>query len=84
MANDRHEEALAVLAKYHGEDDPNNPIVQLSFREMQEQISTTGSDKRWWDYKELVATKAARWRLTMVVSMSFFGRKGFFTSLIGE
>ncbi|KAI5837878.1 general substrate transporter [Morchella snyderi] len=74
MANDRHEEALAVMAKYHGEDDPQNPIVQLSYREMQEQISMTGSDKRWWDYSELVSTKSARWRLAMVVSMSFFGQ----------
>jgi hypothetical protein len=74
MANDRHEEALAVLAKYHGEDDPQNPIVQLSYREMHEQISMTGSDKRWWDYSELVSTRSARWRLTMVVSMSFFGQ----------
>ncbi|KAL0632722.1 hypothetical protein Q9L58_008390 [Maublancomyces gigas] len=74
MANDRHEEALAVLAKYHGDDDPNNAIVQLSFREMQEEISTTGSDKRWWDYSELVSTKAAKWRLVMVLSMAFFGQ----------
>lgn len=64
-----------VLAKYHGDDDPNNAIVQLSFREMQEEISTTGSDKRPWDYSELISTKAARWRLVMVISMAFFGRK---------
>lgn len=74
MANDRHEEALAILAKYHGEDDPKNAIVQLSFKEMKEEISTTGSDKRWWDYSELIVTKAAKWRLAMVVSMAFFGQ----------
>ena len=74
MANDRHEEALAVLTKYHGDDNPENPFVKLSFQEMQEQISLDGSDKRWWDYSDLYKTKAARYRLTMVVAMSFFGQ----------
>ena len=34
MANDRPEEALDVMAKYHGEGDRNSPIVQLEYREM--------------------------------------------------
>lgn len=75
VANGRQEEALQVLIKYHGEDDPNNAIVKLSYAEMQDMISKEGSDKRWWDYSELVRTRASRWRLTMVVSMSFFGRR---------
>lgn len=89
MANDRHEEALAVMAKYHGEDDPNNPIVQLTYREMMDEIAKQGSDKRWWDYSELGIVyiisfgrlgripnlRSALWRLLMVVSMGFFGRK---------
>lgn len=29
IAKDRREEALAVLAKYHGDGDENSPIVQL-------------------------------------------------------
>lgn len=89
MSQDRHEEALEVMAKFYGEGDAQNPIVQLTFREMQEEISLTGSDKRWWDYSELgivyILTfgfygnipnlRAALWRLTMVTSMAFFGRK---------
>lgn len=74
VANDRQEEALQVLIKYHGEGDPNNAIVKLSYTEMQDMISKEGSDKRWWDYSQLVKTRASRWRLAMVVSMSFFGR----------
>lgn len=42
-ANDRHEEALDVMAKYRGEGDRNSPIVQLEYREMMEDISITGS-----------------------------------------
>lgn len=74
MANDRHEAALAVMAKYHGEGDPNSPIVQLEYREMQEDISKTGSDKRWWDYRELFNTAEVRYRTMLVVAMAFFGQ----------
>lgn len=34
MANGHKEEALAVMAKYHGEGDVNSPIVQLEYKEM--------------------------------------------------
>ncbi|KAF8476223.1 putative MFS lactose permease [Kalaharituber pfeilii] len=88
MSNGRHEEALAIMARYHGEDDPNNPIVQLTYYEMQEEITHDGSDKRWWDYSELGLVylvtfgrlgripniRSALWRLLMVVSMAFFGQ----------
>lgn len=29
---------------------------------------------QWWDFKELVHTPAARYRLYMVILMSFFGQ----------
>ena len=74
MANDRHEEALDVMAKYHGEGDRNSPIVQLEFREMMEDISMTGADKRWWDYRELVNSPEVRYRSMLVLAMGFFGQ----------
>ena len=74
MANDRHEEALTVMAKYHGEGDRNSPIVQLEYREMLEDISLTGSDKRWWDYRELVNSPEVRYRSMLVLAMGFFGQ----------
>jgi hypothetical protein len=43
MANNRPDEALEVMTKYHGEGNRSSPIVQLEFREMMEDISTTGS-----------------------------------------
>lgn len=51
IANDRHEEALDTMAKYHGEGSRHSPIVVLEYKEMVEDISVTGSDKRWWDYR---------------------------------
>lgn len=74
FANDRHDEALAILAKYHGEGDPNDPIVQLQIREFQEGISRDGSDKKFWDYSELFNTKGNLWRIGMVFLMAFIGQ----------
>lgn len=67
MANDRYEEALQVLAKYHGEGRADHPIVQMQLKEMAHQISTTASDKKWYDYSELFMTRSARNRLICVL-----------------
>ncbi|PYI16377.1 MFS lactose permease [Aspergillus japonicus CBS 114.51] len=74
MSHDRHEDALNVLAEYHGEGDRNAPIVQLEYREMMEDISKTGSDKRWWDYRELFNTRETRYRSMLVIFMALFGQ----------
>lgn len=74
MANDRYDEAIAVLAKYHGEGDANHPIVQLQMKEMTTQILTDGSDKKFWDYRELWNSHSARRRLICVIGMATFGQ----------
>ncbi|RPA82027.1 general substrate transporter [Ascobolus immersus RN42] len=74
VSNDRHEEAIQVMAKYHGEGDRNSPIVLLTYREMIEEIASEGSDKRWWDYKNLFDSKEAWWRMSCVIGMGFFGQ----------
>ncbi|KAG8904949.1 hypothetical protein FRC01_008533 [Tulasnella sp. 417] len=83
--NGRKEEAFEFLTKveyirkplrstYHGNGDRNNPIVQLEIDEFEEAIRQDGSDKRWWDYSDLVKTKNARWRSLMVFLMGLFGQ----------
>lgn len=47
ISQGRNESARAILARYHGEEDPEHPIVKLQMAEMEYQISTEGSDKRW-------------------------------------
>lgn len=74
MAQDRIEDAIAVLAKYHGEGDRNHPVVVLQIKEMQKQIKAEASDKRWWDYRELYNTSNARRRLICVLGMGCFGQ----------
>ncbi|PKY01981.1 putative MFS lactose permease [Aspergillus campestris IBT 28561] len=74
ISQDKHEDALKVLTEYHGEGDRNSPIVQLEYREMVEDISNTGSDKRWWDYRELFNSRETRYRSMLVIFMAFFGQ----------
>lgn len=74
IAHGRDEEAMAVLAKYHGGDGTESPVVQAEYLEMQQQISSESgsSDKVWWDYRDFVNTRAARYRLGLVGGCSIF------------
>ncbi|KAI1258324.1 hypothetical protein MGN70_001373 [Eutypa lata] len=72
--HDRAEEALAIFAKYHGDGDPNSPLVQLQYQEIVEEYQLCRNDNPWWDFRELGNTKAARYRLAMVICMAFFGQ----------
>lgn len=74
IAQDRAEEALAIFAKYHGDGNPDSAIVQLQYREIVEEREAMRDDNPWWDFRELVNTRSARYRLSMVVMMAFFGQ----------
>ncbi|KAG5660023.1 hypothetical protein KAF25_003545 [Fusarium avenaceum] len=74
MAQDRVEDAVAVLAKYHGEGDANHPMVVLQIKEMSNQIASDATDKSWWDYRGLWNTHSARRRLIGVLGMAVFGQ----------
>ena len=74
IAHDRREEALAIFAKYHGEGDEQSPVVQLQYHEIIEQMALTRNENPWWDFSELLNTRAARYRLYMVIGMSFIGQ----------
>ena len=74
MAQGRIDDAKKVLAFYHGEGEINNIFVKMQIAEMSYQIETSGSDKRWWDYKDLFSTKGARARIYCVIGMGWFGQ----------
>lgn len=74
MANGKREEALAVMAHYHGEGSSESPIVELEYREMLQEISQTGADKRWWDFRELFNTREVRYRTMLTVVIAVFGQ----------
>ncbi|KAF8897789.1 general substrate transporter [Infundibulicybe gibba] len=70
----RKDEAMHILAKYHGDGDANAPLVKLEWKEFEESVKLDASDKRWWDYSELVNTRNARYRTFMMLLMGFFGQ----------
>ncbi|KAL5389684.1 hypothetical protein DPSP01_002179 [Paraphaeosphaeria sporulosa] len=74
LSKDRREEAIAIMSKYHGDGDANSPVVQLQLREIEEDFARHRNENPWWDMRELVNTRGARYRLFLVICMSFFGQ----------
>ena len=74
MAHDQREEAQRIFAKYHAEGDTSAKIVQLQMAQVDEQMRLFRSDNPWWDFRELYNTRAARYRIAMVICMAFFGQ----------
>lgn len=74
ISRDRREEAIQIFAKYHAEGDVNAPIVTLQVNEIVEQMNLYHDENPWWDFRELFNTRAARYRLAMVIAMAFFGQ----------
>ncbi|CEJ55140.1 hypothetical protein PMG11_01415 [Penicillium brasilianum] len=70
----RREEAWEVITAYHGEGDRDNAYVILQIRDYEEAIDLEGSDKRAWDFRELVNSNSARWRLLCVAIAAFFSQ----------
>lgn len=73
-ANNREDEAIQFLTKYHGEGNPSHAIVRLQVEEYRMVISIHGSDKNWWDYSDLYKTRAARWRMLNALIPSVWGQ----------
>ena len=78
IAHNHRQKALDILIKYHGNGNPNSAVVALEMKEMTEAIELEGSDKRWWDYRELFRTSSARYRLFCVWTV------GFLSSFMGN
>lgn len=70
----RQEEAKAMLARFHGEGNPDSIWVTLQLAEYEQYLEMDGSDKRWWDYRALFKTKAAAYRIFCNCSIQAFGQ----------
>jgi hypothetical protein len=71
----RTEEAAVVLARYHTRDnDVNSPLVQLEIEEFEESISLAGADKRFWDFRALLATASSRYRFGLCLIVACWGQ----------
>ncbi|KAL2865911.1 putative MFS lactose permease [Aspergillus lucknowensis] len=89
IAHGRESEAVAILAKYHGNGDPNARLVRLEVEEMKEGIRLDGIDKVWWDYRPFLMSHSGRWRFMQVIMIGIFGQwtgngLGYFNPTIYE
>lgn len=74
IAKDRHEEALAILAKYHANGDVNHPTVQFEYREVRETIKAEQLADNSSSYIDFFKTKGNRYRLIVLFSLGLFSQ----------
>jgi sugar porter (SP) family MFS transporter len=74
MSRDRQQEALEILAKYHGDGDSSDPLVVAQFREIKETLAMEQANQysswaSWWrDFN----SKANRHRAFVLISLGVF------------
>jgi MFS family permease len=74
MAKDKHDEALAILAKYHANGNADHPTVQFEFREIRETIRLEMEHKKNSSYIDFFRTKGNRYRLAVLLSLGIFSQ----------
>ncbi|KAF7790702.1 hypothetical protein EIP86_001658 [Pleurotus ostreatoroseus] len=69
----REEEALKILAYYHGDGDRNHPIVEYEFEEIRQAIALDreAADVGWMT---LIKTPGNRRRLRIMIAIAFFSQ----------
>ena len=74
IAKDRHEEALAMLAKYHANGDVNNATVQFEYREIKETLALEFEASKTSSYADFFRTKGNRYRFVVLISLGIFSQ----------
>jgi hypothetical protein len=75
FAQGRVEQARDVLAKYHSKTkDRHSPLIELELAEFEENISQSGSDKEFWNFKTLFATRGDRYRFGLCMMVAVWGQ----------
>lgn len=69
----RHDEAKAIIIKYHGCGDPESPVAALEYTEICDTLAFETSVQKT-NAKTLVSTKGNRWRLGVAMSMGVFSQ----------
>ncbi|KAK2747033.1 hypothetical protein FQN55_005302 [Onygenales sp. PD_40] len=69
IAQERHEEALNMLAYYHANGNTHNATVQFEFQEIKETLRLELEFKRTSSYLDFMRTRGNRYRLMLLVSL---------------
>jgi len=74
IANDRPEEALATLAKYHANGDVHNTTVQFEYQEIKETLRLEFLAKKTSSYADFLRTRGNRYRLMLLISLGIISQ----------
>lgn len=77
VMKDRHEDARAVLTRYHANGAPNHPLIDLEVREMIASLRDEPPVTEWrsfFDLRQLVKTRGRRYRLALNVTFAWFSQ----------
>lgn len=73
ISKGRNSQAFEILTKYHGEGDPEHPLVKAEYNEILNNIEyEQNNTKRSW--LELFQTRANRWRSTIALMVGCFSQ----------
>ncbi|KAJ6259708.1 Lactose permease [Drechslerella dactyloides] len=77
IANNHVEEARRIIVRFHANGDASHPIVDLEMSEMVEDLRASGglmTVASYFDISGLFRTKGRRYRIFILVCMSWFGQ----------
>ncbi|KAI1813132.1 general substrate transporter [Poronia punctata] len=74
MAKDKHEKALNILTKYHGNGNVNHPTVQFEYREIRDTIKLEMEAEKNSSYLDFFKTRGNRYRLAVLFSLGLFSQ----------
>ncbi len=72
--HNKRTQAIEILTRWHGNGNPESPWVKLQVAEYEDFLNTSGSDKRFWDYRALFKTRASRYRLACNCVFAIFAQ----------
>lgn len=82
IAQDRDDEAHAIMTKYHANGDPNDPVVELEMEEIREALRIDRENATNTSYLSFFKTKGNRLRFWIILAVGFFSQVKSFPSLL--
>lgn len=74
VSKERYDEALNILAYYHGNGDQHNATVQFEYREIKDTIHLEMQYQKNSSYLDFVKTRGNRYRLAILVSLGIISQ----------
>ncbi|KAL9616004.1 MAG: hypothetical protein Q9160_009075 [Pyrenula sp. 1 TL-2023] len=74
ISKDRHNEALAVLGKYHANGNIHHPTIQFEYQEIRDTLALEFKYRKTSSYLDFLKTKGNRYRLLLIASLGLFSQ----------